>query len=206
MDHECICVDRPQLPSGSSGAGRALRVAFTLAQGRCQFESYVLAATRIVRVNATRRVVGMALAIPATVEVQQRRREYRLGVAGQYLVPVHCHEADALHDDRAPCNARRFDGRLVNVSIGGMGIAVVMRGAPTLSCHARFWCEFALPPEPQPFQVLAQVRHHRNILDGTTMLIGLRFLDWPDPVVGRVERRIVPFIADEQRRQLRRRK
>lgn len=200
-------IDRPQcigrdvnLPDGTE------LTAYFYHEGELHaFSTRVLRQIVIVDLNRQKRVVGMALALPAAIRREQRRRDFRVSLA-RHDVPVTLHELDADTLASAPRSAARFPGRAVNLSAGGLGVMVEKAACPKLEVWQRLYVLFTLPEDDEPLALPAEIRQVRAVHDGLELMLGLRFLDTGEVSFRTQTRRIGDFIIAEQRRQIRRRR
>lgn len=168
--------------------------------------------TRVERVftkvdlNAHKRITAITLALPNNITQQQRRQCFRVSVAGHADIHVAFCATVPGQPDCCPINAEQFRGRMVNISAGGLCVIVPMSQRRRFGAGERLFVEFALPEIDEPFQLSVEVRRTKKVHEDTDTLLGLRFktdLAWPArPLIQQITR----FIANEERRQLRRRR
>lgn len=166
------------------------------------FSSRVVRPRVEVDLNRQRRIVGVALRMPAQLRKQQRREQFRLSLA-KADVAANLHKTSADAADVVPLDAPRFRGRVVNISLGGVGVLYDVSRTPPLAPGEILFIEFALPEAESPFVFPVEVRHLRSVRDDENRICGLRFLDTTAPAVRGQVQRLNKFIAAEQRRQLR---
>lgn len=178
---DTLYVDQPQAIGGQAHytTAQPLDVYFSADDTLHHFSTQVLQSGVVVSLNASRRVVGMALMTPKSVNAGQRRQNFRIGLASADEIAVDLHTASASDPNACPIDARHFSAKLVDLSLGGAAVRV--RHAVYSSFHVGecFFMSFYLPGEPAEVRCLAQVRQTRDILDGAATRLGVHFLRWP---------------------------
>lgn len=171
---------------------------------RYAFQTRVERVFTMVDLNAKKRIRAITFAIPRQIKQQQRREYYRVSVAGHDDIRI---DFCPTLPDRSDCcsiDAKHFSGRLVNISTGGLLVIVPVSQHRGFRFGERFFVEFELPDIEDPFQLSVEMRHFRKVHENTDTLVGLKFktdVNWPvRPLVQQITR----FIANEERRQLRR--
>lgn len=166
------------------------------------FSSRVVRPRVEVDLNRQRRIVGVALRTPGQLRKQQRREQFRLSLA-KADVAASLHKTSVDVADVVPLDAPRFSGRVVNISLGGVGVLYDVGRAPPLAPGEVLFIEFALPEVESPFVLPVEVRHIRGVRHDENRICGLRFLDTTAPLIREQVAQLNKFLADEQRRQLR---
>jgi len=171
---------------------------------RYAFATHVERVFTTVDLNAHKRISAITLALPERMTEQQRRKYFRMSVAGHEDIRVDFCAALADQPNCCSIDAERFSGRMVNVSAGGLLVIIpISQRRKYVQCE-RLFVEFHLPEIENAFQLSAEVRHFRRVHDGTDTLVGFRFEhDVPIPVE-RLIQMITRFVADQERRRLKR--
>ena len=201
-----LYADAPLSTDSQTTLSRRQRVIIhTMIDGtRYAFHTHVERVFTTVDLNAHKRISAITLAVPDSITQRQRRECFRISVAGHPDIPVAFCKALPDQPDCCALDAERFSGRLVNVSVGGLCVIVPVSRRRRFCQGERFFVEFMLPAVDEPFCLSAEGRHFRKVHENTDTLIGLRFrtdIAWPTkPLIQAISR----FVADEERRQLRR--
>ena len=137
LEGEVICTDKPQSIGEQVDlvSGQVILVYFTHDNARWAFHSRVQKATRLVRLNANQRVVGMSIAVPHEIQLQQRRRDYRVmtvshGIGGEIVI-----ESEDV-EFACPVERSAFSGVIHNVSVRGIGFSSRRFGRPPLQTRS----------------------------------------------------------------------
>ncbi len=207
VEENAICIDQPHNVDEevSVESGESITIYFTQGNDRWSFESRVEKMRRIVRLNDKKRVVGMALMLPAQLRIQQRRSDYRVGVAslGQYCRIMResdrARGACELTENSYPCTIR-------DISACGMAVVLFAKGLRNAKPEMRFFIEFEMGDGRGIRVVLANLCHTETIGAEYKQLWGLRLV--PMPAVDFEEQKadIAHFVADVQRMKLRRKR
>ena len=207
LESDAICTDKPQnVRSGVDlRVGQQIAVFFTQSNTRWAFDSRVQKLSRIVRLNARQRVVGMAIRVPAELKLLQRRRDYRVSVAS---AGIGC--SVALESERYECacdvRSAPLKGMISNVSTRGMAVVIDSDRRRRFDFGTRLLIAFRLPVCEEEFVVRAEVQHAREVRGRQNTVLGLRFLPTPLLDVQALQKKMAHFVAQEQRRKLRRRR
>ena len=204
IDEEEIRIDKPM----SLGKPFTLRprqpitVYFVLDQKSYGFKSQIIGPIIFTDLNAQKKVKGARLRIPKVIRQEQRRHDFRLSLSREDVDAVF-HAIDSETADSAPIDAVRFDGRITNLS--GGGLSVIMKTVPALKfrINDQFCIVFNLPHVEGRFVLPVELRNVRRIHDGESIVIGFQFRGRCGPENRERIQRVRRFIADEQRRQLR---
>jgi len=168
-------------------------------------EAKIVNSTVMFELNREKRIVGVEITRPTSLQKQQRRHDYRVTLA-RYDVRVALHEAglepDAELAFSAPLQARRMRGRMTNVSAAGFGVLVPKSECVPFKLWDLFFSRFHLPNMEKPLLLPAQIRHARRIHDGESVQIGFRIAHQDDPRIRNTFPLLRRFINAEQRRQL----
>ena len=204
IDEEELSIDKPM----SLGKPFTLRprqpitVYFALDQESYAFKSQIIGPIIFTDLNAQKKVKGARLRIPKVIRQEQRRHDFRLSLSREDVAALF-HAIDSENADRAPIDAARFDGRIANLS--GGGLSVIMKTVPAVQfrINDQFCIVFNLPGVEGRFVLPVELRNVRRIHDGVSTVIGFQFRGRCGPEHRARLQRVRQFIADEQRRQLR---
>lgn len=181
-DAERIYLDEPQTigKDVEMGKGTNVDVFFSLGDDLYTCSTSVASMKCKVRLNEHKTLVGMALDLPTKITKGQRRSRFRTSLAMQAPIPVTMHEAfDDLNS--APVNAKRFSGRLVDASEGGVGVLLDFDRQRKFKLYGRWIVEFHLPGESDPTILGCELRQTRTVRENELMKIGFLALPWPSP-------------------------
>ncbi len=181
LDADRIYMETPQV------IGRPFRIApgqeyeafFQVHDTIFTFSTTVLETDCATRLNHHKFVVGLAISKPEALKIGQRREHFRTSLACEQEISCTLHEAGPGDANQVPIEAKRFTGRLVDASGGGVG--VILDGTiARFTLYDHLFLEFFLPGERQPFCALVEVRQARPTLNDTAVRLGLMFVAWPD--------------------------
>jgi len=203
MDAECLYTD---VPHGALRlhADLPLTGYFLLAGTRYSFNARVVRAPCWVPGATGKVVAGMALTLPEEIHERQRRADFRLPLVGKERIFALLHEGCPELGGFAPSDARHFPAWLVNISAGGLGVVVEATERSHWPQDDLYFATFRLPETDGEFYMMTAVRHSRAIRDGRANAVGLEFAPWSIVPLAAQQRRITRFIAEEQRKSLRR--
>lgn len=206
-DEETLYLDRPQCIQREIGyhSGQILDAYFSLHGILYWFRTTVLSPEHHVELNARKRVIGMSIAFPRSVKPGQRRRSYRASTLGIGEIIVHLHTTDKEMPDVTPIDAGQYRGLLVDVSVGGVGLAIEQHTYSHFHVGDVMFLRLPLPERPMPFYLVTQVRQSRPLHEDGGARLGLQFECWPSQrAFSAMERELQRFVTDLQRRQVRR--
>ena len=182
--------------------GSPCEVHFTLNDVRYAFATHVV--RRVAADAAADTAARLVLARPEEVSEHQRRRHFRVSVLGDDPVRVDLHIAMSDGTGTCPIDARRYEGGLVNLSVGGAGVCLDA-AATDLAEGDQLFLTFRLPGETEIFYFLPEVAQRWHLPDDDAERLGLRIKSWPDcRAIERTQQRLQRYITAVQREQLRR--
>jgi len=132
------------------------------------------------------------------VHVVQRRRYYRVSLAGRAPSEVTCWlvEPDESGSARV-CS--RFVGRMSDLSTGGLGVIVRDRQVLDELAGRQIWVRFVLPDENESLIFHAELRYAEALADGGGCRIGLEFMEYIEPgQQAAVVEKLGRFVAHER--------
>jgi c-di-GMP-binding flagellar brake protein YcgR len=202
-----LAVDWPQAIARSVrlGTGTEVDGYFTVDEQLYRIRTKVATLRYKMMLNDQRELVGCLLEMPADLQKGQRRADHRAAIANLDPIIVRMHQASRVEIGSAPSVARPMEGRLVNLSRGGLRVNV--EGEERLRFHAGDWffVSVTMPKTDQALVFLAEARSTTPTLRGQGVAVGMQFLNWPDANVLRAQSNLIGrFIADLERNQLRR--
>jgi c-di-GMP-binding flagellar brake protein YcgR len=209
LDPDSITVDFPQDIGHTLRlrSGIQVRAYFTLDETIYNFHATVAEMKSRVNLNRDTAIVGCRLTRPDRIVAAQRREDHRVSVASQEPIPTRIHEAGIEDFTACPINARRGSGRIVNLSRGGMAVRVEGDDRHKFPAGRRCFFTFTIPSDKTPMLMLGEIRHLREILDGSAAVLGIQFLTWPSTAEHRLRvAAIGRFVVDIERALLRQRK
>ncbi len=202
LGENTIYLDKPQAVGTSVDLQDNMPVEahFALHRDRFFFKSTVTDPRARIELNEQNKFIGLAIAKPTRIKSGQRRNNFRVELAGLRTIDVHCHDAQPDKPDICPLNAKRFTGRLVDVSAGGMKLKVPRSVRDEFHASDRLFTIFDLPDESREEAVfLAKPVHWTTSTDREHTFIGLQFVAWPKVEFARNQRRMAQFVAKIER-------
>lgn len=206
IDDGQIHMNRPQsigTPLQLS-SDQPVKVYFLLSGTRYAFHTTVTRPACYVRLNASQKVLGVAVALPEKVSIEQRRSDFRVSLAAQESVSVLIHAGTEAEGGACPIATPRMVGRLVNVSAGGMGVQCNAKQARAWPRDCPYFLSFELPGTDAALVMMAELRHVRPLSENIVAIAGFKFLPWSTVPLKQSAHTISRFIATNQRRNLRR--
>jgi c-di-GMP-binding flagellar brake protein YcgR len=207
MDDEQLFLDRPHIVGEAhiESTGQVLDAYLSLYGELYAFKTRVLQTACVIELNAQKRVSGMSVTRPESVKPGQRRAHFRVSLAAIDPVPMDLHMTGDIDPNVCPIDARRFEGTLVDLSLGGASIRVEGLSYTSFKLGDMFFAHFTISEFLDDTVMLCTVRHARPILDGAAVRLGVQFEPWPHERNYRLTlQSLQRFLAAMQRRQLRR--
>ena len=206
VDGELV-VDRPTTSASddSFAAGKRLSATLTLGQERWSFKTRVIKPVKLVRLNATKRVMGMTMDVPQSLERSQRRNNFRVSVAS---LGIGCRVQWESKKHRHACDldARFAEGMISNVSGRGLAVVLPKSCARRLKDGVHIFVQFHLPNMDEDLLVMAEVRFSRPIQRQDTVLVGLTLFALPTDEQQKLEQHLSEFVVWQERQSLKRRR
>jgi len=184
--------------------GRTLVCSCRLGRDILRFSGVILG-RRGFQLNADRRIPALVLKDLTEPRVVQRRRYFRVPLAGHDSADVTLWVIDPF--DEAGSVQGEVRGRLVDLSGGGAGVVLIDTAGLADLGDKQLWARFALPGENESLLFRVGLRHLRPMADSRAQHAGIEFIEYVDP--GRHQRVVddlVRFVSRQERIQLRRRK
>jgi c-di-GMP-binding flagellar brake protein YcgR len=152
-------------PDGLLTPGMALQVAFNHDESSFEFDSSVVGI--VTRSDQRRRMRLIHATAPEALRSTELRVTPRIRLDGCSPVPVTIRSA--LHQRAS------VDGRLLNVSEGGMAITLRQDAAGRLDPRDVYWALVALPTLAQSVQIAVRLVHQTREAGGSDIVAGWRF-------------------------------
>ena len=207
VDSEALCIDQPHNidQAVTLSSGQAVTVYFTHENDRWSFESRVDRLRRIVRLNDKKRIVGMSLARPYELKVQQRRRDYRVGIAS---LGRRCRMTFESKRSPLACDlgAEVLDCSIRDISARGMALVIHPDEPLRVKHGTRVFLEFSVEDSGETNVCLAELCHVEQLGADKKQLWGMRLVPTPGVDFEDFQADLAHFVADEQRKKLRRRR
>ncbi len=205
VDTEHVYVDHPRATSGSLDLkpNRAVVTYFMFGGVRYAFRSRISRPRCFFRLNETQQIAGTALLLPKEIVTQQRRADFRLSLAG-CAINAEIHAGTAENGGHCPIATSPVSARMVNISASGLAAMVDKTTATGWAPGQVFFATFILPGVDTVFYVMMELRHARPVNNNVSVICGFQLVPWDLVPTRRHTQMIARFIADEQRRQLRR--
>ncbi len=184
--------------------GRTLVCSCRLGRDILRFSGVIVSRAGF-QLNARHRVAALVLKDLTPPQVVQRRRYFRISLAGHASADVTIWVVDPF--DEAGAVQGETCGRMVDLSGGGVGVLVADASVLADSQDKQLWARFALPGENESLLFRVALRHVRPLADRRAHHVGIEFIEYVDP--GRHQRVVddlVRFVSRQERLQLRRRK
>ncbi len=204
-DVELMFLDNPQsIGQPFTPSVRQSFVAhFTLGGTRYTFSAAIRELDRMVQLNQQRRVIGIAITKPKSLESGQRRAHFRISLNGLDSISCDVHLASPEEDSTAPIDAGCMKCKLINLSLAGGAMVTDVEMARAIRVGDRLFLHFLLPGDEEEYVFLTKIRQLMDIADNTAIRIGLQFRPWPDMIhLRRIQQRLQKFITAAQRNQL----
>jgi c-di-GMP-binding flagellar brake protein YcgR len=203
-----ILTDRPQYLDDHSviPLGAPVTVHFAFNGVRSQFDSAIVDEDRAVRINLHQTLPGIALRKPAVIKESQRRTSLRISTVGYDPISVDLAAPHLQYADACDIDVERISGWMSDLSAGGVSVVADHRVLQATARGERFFITFALPDVKEDFNLLGSIRHSRAVRNGESVRAALCFCPWNGKQFGRDQQRLSRFIADHERRMLRRRR
>ncbi len=187
-------------------AHRPVSVFLMLNGKRYEFATIIEDDAVKIRLNAEQQVRGLQLRRPAMILESQRRAHFRVSLAASDPIGVTVAACHPRFRDACAIDVQPAHGRLLNISAGGVALLLSTRELRRVRVNDCFYLGFGLPEVEGEFNMLATVRHAVSVPSSESVRVGTAFLPWSGIDLRADLRRIVGFIADCERRSLRRRK
>ena len=205
---EDILADRPQYldDDGTIPARCPITMHLTLGGSRYQFDTSIVDEHRTIRLNDRQTLPGIALRKPRVVSGSQRRTFLRVSLAGYDPINVDLATPHGEFDDACALDAQRASGWIADLSVGGMSVVADRRVLRGVQPGGRLFLSFGLPGVNGEFNMLGSVRHLRELPNKDGVRVAICFCPWNGNSLSRDQRRLGRFIAEHERRLLRRRR
>lgn len=184
-------------------AGESITGSFRLGTEILRFRCQVIGPATF-RLNARFVVPVVVLRNPASLELVQQRRYYRVGIVGRHPTDVTLWPImpDSSGETRVTAE---FHATVVNLSAGGIGVLISDPGLLETSRAGQLWARFALPGENESLIFRVEYRHDSFIEHSRQYLVGLEIVEYIEPGAhAEVIDRLARFVAQEQRAQFHR--
>ena len=204
---QIIC-DRPSDPTeeGEIPAGEAVTVHLAIHGSWYQFDTVIENTKGAVRLNARQTVPGIALKRPLVLTESQRRTHLRVSMLGYDPINVDMVRHRPEMTDATPADAKLIPAWLVDLSVGGLSVLVDRQVLPSAEAREQFCVCFELPLVAEDFIMLSSLQHSRIVESSDSLRLGLRFCTWRHNDLSRDQQRLARFVAQHERRLLRRRR
>lgn len=183
-DERCVYLEAPQSVGTKVDLqpGQEIDVYILLHRGMYRFRSRVEKVGCRIELNRQNSVLGVHVARPREIEEAQRRNDFRVTLAREPIEVALQRSADEA-GRATPLPGESWSGRLVNLSRGGCRIVIDSKHEPDWRVGQLFFVGFSLPDTPGELIFLAELRHTGKVAEGNRTRLGMRFLDWPDPLI-----------------------
>jgi c-di-GMP-binding flagellar brake protein YcgR len=208
LDEAALLADTPTYPDGDGSipVDRWFTVHFTMNHARYAFRTAITALGVRVKLNDQQRVSGVALRRPTAVKPVQRRAHYRISLAGGDPIVAGVARAHPEIPDACPIDGRLGEGRIADLSARGLALLVDRRVSATMKRGDVFFLTFNLPGVDDRFRMKGTVRHSSGVQPNHSVKVGFAFVAWEGQSFNRCQMEIARFIAELERRMLRRKR
>lgn len=205
LDDAAVYLDSPQNDGKGIrfGQGAEVHIYLSVNDGWRMFRSRVTRSSCKIKLNSAKTVLGMAVSIPSRMEETQRRQEFRVSLACCESVTARLHMASRDDPNCCPLDVERFDGRLVDLSAGGLALRVDVSERRNFRVGEHCFVSYVLPDGQGEMTCLVEVRHTKSILDGEATRLGVKFISWNEPETKFNVRRMTRFGTELQRKGVR---
>lgn len=162
----------PQQLSPELVDGQTIGVSFRRASRKCMFET-VAAGRCLYSSGGDNDVPALRLLWPDDVIELQRRLYYRTPVPRDIYLPVQVRLWDP--DYGAEEDRRPLRGRMLNISAGGLSLALKPEDNPRWQTDTRIMCSFVAAPGEPPVEIYSHLRHLDECPDGSVHM-GVHFM------------------------------
>lgn len=181
-------------------------ISFKSGQNKAVFSGPLLRREATYRINSSIAVEAVLVRSPENVKVVQRRNTYRVRVPDDFELSARVWRIGKETDLRdTPVAAAEVDARLVDLSIGGMGVCLngTEGGRPIISTEDRLRVELLIHQETLIIE--GRIRYQSHPTTGVTCRAGIQFLALQDDIEGRRTTALLTRVLGElQRLELRR--
>ena len=209
LDHtpDLIITDEPLYlaDDGTIPTGRTVTAHMSIKGERYQFETVIVEKHESIDAGTGTRQLGIALRKPIVIAKSQRRSHLRILTIGYDPIDVGIATPAAGLPSACSLDAPRGNGWMVDLSAGGLSVVVDRRIFAPGNRGDRFFMNFRLPGHTRGFNMLGSVRHSRPVSSGVSLRVAMSFCKWGVGPIRNEQRRIARFVADHERRMLRRR-
>ncbi len=151
--------------------GQILGVAFRRGHKKCVFQATILRrSTFLIKTGTT--VPAVVLKMPTAIHQLQRRLFYRTPIPAQVTIRV---DLEPHNGPGTAAGEGRFNGRMVDLSAGGVNIKLASSERPRYSSRDTVTCRFTTSPDQPAVEVPAQFRYQIATPDGN-LRVGLQFV------------------------------
>ncbi len=201
-----ILADRPQYldDDGTIPLKSPITMHVAIGRARYQFDTAIVKENRALPAGNHHALPGIALRMPTTVNDSQRRRHVRASLTGYDPISVDFSRTDPEGEAACSVNLERGSGWLVDLSVGSVSLIADDRLFIDPQRGNRYFLTFRLPDVKDEFYMIGCVRRMREAQNGDGVRLALYFCPWDGNRLARDQHRLARFIADHERRMLRR--
>ncbi|GAB4332006.1 MAG: hypothetical protein Kow0099_03630 [Candidatus Abyssubacteria bacterium] len=193
-------------PAVALKPGLIMNVYFALDEKRYLFESAVLRKTTFTLENK-RKTSALEISYPNILRSGQRRQYFRVPVPLGRPISVECgvmgNRTDWLTQEPGAWNfpsRLRFEGRIINISVGGMLLAMKRAHGVTARVGVRLGMRFALAPNETPIALKGIIRRIEEGPTAEEIRVGVEFIDTNEKFDYRLAiNRLYRYVAETRR-------
>lgn len=201
-----LIIDDPDVGDCGPALAEGDRITCSARLGREIFRfGGVVGGHRWFQLNAEKRVPAVLLIDVTDPVVVQRRRYYRVSLAGHGATDVTCWIVEQEEVSARVCD--EVSGLILDVSGGGAGMLTEHGERLAKLDGKQLWARFRLPGENESLIFRVALRHIRRIEVSGQFHVGLEFVEYIDPGEHqKVLDHLVRYVSQQERVELRRRK
>lgn len=160
--------------------GMMVEAYFTLSGVIYCFTSTIESLHATIRLNEQKKVLGYALAEPATIRPGQRRSYYRTSLVSDKPISARLRAVSSVDPIQCPIDEPPMSGTLVDGSPTGFGMNLPNVPPSRIKLYDTFFLTFAVPNSPHTMHLLVEARQIREIPNIGATRLGLLTVPWPN--------------------------
>lgn len=208
VDGDSLIIDIPMTdgPAIALKPGVNVNVFFALNEKRYLFESVVLRKATLT-LASKRKTPAIEISYPNILRIADRRQHVRVSIPLGRPISVQCgvvgDKADWLAQEPGTWNfpsRLRFEGRIVNVSVGGMLLATTGKTGAAARVGVKLGMRFALAPNESPIALKGIIRRVEQGDSAGETRIGIEFIDTNEKFDYKLAiNRLYRYVAERQK-------
>lgn len=210
-DDPHVIIDQPVADGPAIALKRDIRITlyFNTEEGRFSFDARILNRTTFT-LGAQNKVAALQITFPKHLMSGQRRRYFRVDVPLGKPLSVECAITADIEklvtgesDSWDFAQDQKFKGRIVNISVGGVLLALDEKNKKLPKIGTVVVSKFALPEENEPIILKGIIRRHEHTPSTTEYRAGIEFIETEDLFECKLAvNRLYKYVAQRQREML----